>query len=90
MFFEFSKMTKNHKGYYRITDQAKFDLVALKKKLKKSEKYRKNARIVKILPDSVSVGLIYLSYLKNRKSVRFQVRTFLNGIYEKFYVMKNL
>ena len=77
----------NHKGYYHVTDQAKFDLMAFKKKLTKSEKYRKNVRIVKILLDSVFVGLIYLSHLKNRKSVRSHVRTFLNGT---FYAMKNL
>ena len=84
MFFEFSKITKNHnKDYYRVTDQAKFDLMAFSKKLTKSEKYRKNYRIVKILSDSVFVGSIYLLHLKNKKSVRCQVRTFWTGTCEK-------
>ena len=90
MCFEFLKIAKNHKGHYRVTDQAKFDLMTFQKKLKKSEKYRKNARIVKILADSVYVGLIYLSQMKNRNSVTCQVRTFLNGTFDKFYAMKNL
>ena len=64
MFFDFLKIAKNHKGHYRVTDEVKFDLMAFQKKSKKSEKYRKNARIVKILSDSVFVGLIYLSHLK--------------------------
>ena len=90
LFFEFLKKSKNHKGDYRVTGQAIFDLIALQKKLKKSEKYRKNFRIVKIPSDSVSVSPIYLSHLKNPKSVRCQVRTFLNDTFEKFYALKNL
>ena len=90
MFFEFSKITKNHKDYYRVTDQAKFDLMAFSKKLTKSEKYRKNYRIVKILSDSVFVGSIYLLHLKNKKSVRCQVRTFWTGTFEKKIALKNL
>ena len=61
-----------------------------KKKLKKYEKYRRNVLIAKILSDSISVGPIYLFHLKNKKSVTCQVRTFLNGTFEKFYVIKNL
>ena len=80
-------MAKNHKGYYRVSGQAIFNLIAFTKKLKKSKKYRKNSRILKIPSDSVSVGPIYLSQLKNLKSVRCQVRTFWNGTFEKFYVI---
>ena len=90
MFFEFLKVSKNHKVYYRVTGQAIFDLMAFKKKLKKSKKYRKNSRIVKIPSDSVSVGPIYLSHSKNPKSVRCQVRTFWNGTFEKFYALEKL
>ena len=90
MFFEFLKVSKNHKVYYRVTGQAIFDLMAFKKKLKKSKKSRKNSRIVKIPSDSVSVGPIYLSHSKNPKSVRCQVRTFWNGTFEKNYALKNI
>ena len=58
MFFEFLKMSKSHKGYYHVADQAKFDLIAFWKKPKKFEKYRNKARIAKILSDSVSVSPI--------------------------------
>ena len=57
--------------------------MAFWKKLKHFEKYRKNARISKILSDSVSVGLIYPSHLKNKKSERCQETTFWNGTCEK-------
>ena len=70
-------------GDYRVTGQANFYLMAFWKKLKKSEKYIKNARIAKIPSDSVSVGLIYLSHLKNLKSVTCQVRTFWKGSFRK-------
>ena len=83
MCFEFLKVSKNHKGHYRATCQAIFDLMAFLKKLNKFEKYRKNSRIEKIPPDSVSAVQIYLSNLKNQKLVRCQVRTFLNGSFEK-------
>ena len=90
MFFEFLKVSENHKGYYRVTGQAIFDLMAFTKKLQKSKKYIKNSRSVKIPSDSVSVGPIYLSHLKNPKSVRCQVRTFWNGTFEKFYALEKL
>ena len=90
MFFEFLKVLKNHTGFYRLTGQAIFHLMAFWKKLKKSEKYRKNFWIVKIHSDSVSVGPIYLSHLKNPISVRCQVQTFWNDTFEKFCALKNL
>ena len=86
MFSNFLKMSKNHKGHCRLTGQAKFDLIALCKKLSKSEKYRRNSLIAKILSDSISVGLIYLSHLKNLKSVTCQVRTFWKGSFRKNYL----
>lgn len=43
---------------------------------KKSEKYRKNSWIVKIISDSVSTGLIYVFQLKNPKSKNSQEMTF--------------
>ena len=86
MFFNFLKMSKNHKGYYRVTGQAKFDLMALCKKHTKSEKYRRNSVIAKIPSDSISVGLIYLSHLKNQKSVTCQVRTFWKVSFSKNYL----
>ena len=60
MFFGFLKISKNHKGHYRITIQTSLDLMASWKKLQKSEKYRRNVRIAKILSDSVSTYPIYL------------------------------
>ena len=83
-------MSKSHKGHYCVIGQAKIAPMAFKKKLRKSKKYRKNVRIVKILSDSVLVGSIYLPHLKNPKLMRCQVQTFLNGTFGKFYAFKNL
>ena len=83
MFLEFLKMSKSFTGHYRLSSQAKCDLMSFKKKLKKFEKYRRNSLTAKILSDSISVGPIYLSQLKNQKSVRCQVRTFWKGSFRK-------
>ena len=53
------------------------------KKLKKSEKYRRNSLIEKIFSDSISVSPIYISHLKNKKSVTCQVHTFWKGSFRK-------
>ena len=76
---------KNFKGHYRLTGQAKCDLMAFKKKLKKFEIYRRNSLIAKISSDSIFGGQIYLLHLKNPRSVRCQVRTFWNGSFRKNY-----
>ena len=69
-------MSKSFTGHYRLPGQAKCDLMAFWKKLKKLEKYRRNSLIENILSDSISVGPIYLSHLKNQKSKRCQETTF--------------
>ena len=45
--------------------------------------------MAKILSDSVSVGPIYPSHLKNQKS-RCRVQTFWTGTFEKKIALKNL
>ena len=83
MFFELLKMSKNHKAYFRVTGHAKIDLMALREKFEKFEKYRRNSLIAKILLDSISVSPIYLSHIKNPKSASCQVRTFWNNSFRK-------
>ena len=47
IFFKFLKMSKNHKDHYRVTNQAKYDFIAFRKKFKNRKNIEKKIGLQK-------------------------------------------